>query len=166
VAELVPRKRRAILPTILKRMLVGHPVSYHAELQHRVPKRIALAVFSSDALSSSAYATDVMLAVLAAAGTVALTRSIPIALGVVCVLGIVISSYRTVVRAYPQGGGGYTVARENLGLRAGVVVAAALLVDYVLTVAVRSRRACGPSSLPSRPLPVRGSVLPSSWSRH
>jgi len=124
------------LVLVLKRVLVGRPVSSYAELEHRVTKRVALAVFSSDALSSSAYATDVMLVVLAAAGAGALGLSIPIAVAVVFVLSIVIVSYRITIKAYPGGGGGYTVTKENLGMTAGVLGASALLIDYVLTVAV------------------------------
>jgi amino acid transporter len=120
----------------VKRLLVGRPVSSHSELEHRVTKRIALAVFSSDALSSSAYATDVMMVVLATAGAAALSHSLPIAAAVVVVLMIVIFSYRQTVRAYPQGGGGYAVANDNLGLKPAVVVASSLLIDYVLTLAV------------------------------
>lgn len=122
--------------TSLKRVLVGRPVSYHAEARHRVPKSVALAVFSSDALSSSAYATDVMMVALAAAGAAALGKSIAISAAVCFVLGVVVVSYRTTVRAYPQGGGGYAVARENLGFWPGAIVASSLLIDYVLTVAV------------------------------
>lgn len=121
---------------VLKRVLVGKPVSSYAELEHRVSKKVALAVFSSDALSSSAYATDVMLVVLAGAGVGALGLSIPISIAVVLVLSIVIVSYRITIHAYPGGGGGYTVTKENLGLTAGVLGASALLIDYVLTVAV------------------------------
>ena len=121
---------------IIKRVLVGKPVSSYSELEHRVSKRVALAVFSSDALSSSAYATDVMLVVLAVAGAGALVVSIPIATAVVFVLSVVIVSYRIAIRAYPNGGGGYAVASDNLGLKPGVLVASALLIDYVLTVAV------------------------------
>lgn len=122
--------------TILKRLVVGRPVSTHSELEHRVTKQVALAVFSSDALSSSAYATDVMMVVLAAAGAAALGLSIPIAAAVVIVLMIVILSYRQTVKAYPQGGGGYAVVQDNLGMKPAVVVASALLIDYVLTLAV------------------------------
>lgn len=122
--------------SIFKRLVVGRPVSTYAELEHRVPKSIGLAVFSSDALSSSAYATDVMMIVLATAGTAALTTSIPLAIAVALVLGAVIFSYRMTVRAYPEGGGGYQVSADNLGLKPAVVVASSLLVDYVLTLAV------------------------------
>jgi len=120
----------------LKRLFVGTPISTHAELHHRLPKRIALAVFSSDALSSSAYATDEILLVLLVAGAAALAYSTPIALAVVLVLGVVISSYRQTVQAYPMGGGAYRVAHENLGPTYGLIAAGALLIDYVLTVSV------------------------------
>lgn len=121
---------------MFKRLIVGRPVSTYQELEHRVPKRIALAVFSSDALSSSAYATDVMMVVLAAAGAGALSKSIPIAIAVASVLLVVVFSYRMVVHAYPQGGGGYEVTIDNLGIKPAVVVASSLLIDYVLTLAV------------------------------
>lgn len=120
----------------LKRVLVGRPISTHEESQHRLSKRIALAVFSSDALSSSAYATDEILLALALAGTVALSYAIPVGLAVTAVLAIVIVSYRQTVRAYPNGGGAYIVAHKNLGRYPGLIAASALLVDYVLTVAV------------------------------
>jgi amino acid transporter len=120
----------------LKRVLVGRPISTHEESQHRLSKRIALAVFSSDALSSSAYATDEILLALATAGTVALGYAIHVGLAVTAVLAIVIVSYRQTVRAYPNGGGAYIVAHENLGRFPGLIAASALLVDYVLTVAV------------------------------
>jgi amino acid transporter len=122
--------------TAFKRLFVGQPVSTHAEMQHRLPKRIALAVFSSDALSSSAYATDEIFLALALAGAAALTFSIPVAIAVAVMLAIVINSYRQTVRAYPQGGGAYRVAHDNLGAFPGLIAASSLLVDYVLTVAV------------------------------
>jgi amino acid transporter len=121
---------------IFKRLFVGPPISSHEELSHRLPKRIALAVFSSDALSSSAYATDEILLVLVAAGAIALSYSVPVALAVVLVLSVVVFSYRQTVKAYPKGGGAYRVAHENLGPPAGLIAAAALLIDYVLTVSV------------------------------
>lgn len=121
---------------ILKRVLVGRPISSHEEAHHRLPKRIALAVFSSDALSSSAYATDEVLLALVIGGAAAMQFAVPIGLGVAVVLGVVIISYRQTVRAYPQGGGAYIVAHENLGKYPGLIAAGALLVDYILTVAV------------------------------
>jgi amino acid transporter len=119
-----------------KRLLVGRPLSTHDELSHRLPKRIALTVFSSDALSSTAYATDEILLVLATGGLAALTFSTPIAFAVVVVMAVVIFSYRQTVEAYPQGGGAYRVAHDNLGAPPGLIAAAALLIDYVLTVSV------------------------------
>jgi len=120
----------------LKRVFLGRALSTH-KLEHQLlPKTLALPVFSSDPLSSNAYATEEMMLVLVTAGAGALTYRIPIALVIVTVLAIVIVSYRQTVRAYPSGGGSYIVAHENLGTLPGLVAAAALLVDYVLTVSV------------------------------
>ncbi len=96
----------------------------------------ALAIFSSDALSSVAYATEAILLALMVVGTAKLGASLPVALAILALLALVISSYRETVIAYPQGGGSYIVAKENLGLYPGLVAAAALLIDYILTVAV------------------------------
>ncbi len=120
----------------VKRLFVGRPISSHQELHHRLPKRIALAVFSSDALSSSAYASDEILLVLVAAGSLAIGYSVPIALAVTLVLAVVVTSYRQTVAAYPSGGGAYIVAHDNLGEYPGLTAASALLIDYVLTVSV------------------------------
>jgi amino acid transporter len=107
------------------------------ELGHTLlPKIFALPVFASDALSSMSYATQEVLLVLVAAGTGALAFGVPISIAVALLLAIVIVSYRQLVRAYPGGGGAYAVAYENLGTYAGLVVAGALLLDYILTVAV------------------------------
>ncbi|HVE76801.1 MAG TPA: APC family permease [Actinomycetota bacterium] len=121
---------------LIKRILVGKPVSTHQEGHHRLPKTVALAVFSSDALSSSAYATDEILLALILAGTAAISFALPIGIAVTAVLIIVITSYRQTVRAYPQGGGAYRVAHENLGPAPGLIAASSLLIDYVLTVSV------------------------------
>ncbi len=121
---------------VLKSALVGRPRDT-AGLEHeRLSKKIALAVFASDALSSSAYATEEMLIVLIAAGTAAAVYSIPVAIAITAVLGIVIFSYRQTVHAYPNGASAYIVASTNLGKFPGLVAASALLIDYVLTVAV------------------------------
>src|SRR5262245_1838368 len=107
--------------------------------EQRLPKTIALAVFSSDALSSTAYATEEILFVVAVGGSsLALGRSnvVPISIVVAGLLAIVIASYRQVIFAYPGGGGAYTVSRENIGEMASLVAGASLMVDYVLTVAV------------------------------
>jgi amino acid transporter len=120
----------------VRRLLVGSPISSEEAEEQRLSKVKALAVFSSDALSSSAYATDEILLVLVAAGTGAITHSIEIALAIGALLAIVTFSYRQTIRAYPSGGGAYIVARENLGDVPGLTAAAALSVDYILTVAV------------------------------
>ena len=121
----------------LRRLALGSPISSEEAEEQRLPKWKALAVFSSDALSSSAYATDEILLVLVAASAgAALTHSIEIALAIGLLLAIVTFSYRQTIKAYPSGGGSYIVARENLGDLAGLSAAAALSVDYILTVAV------------------------------
>ncbi|HYM15138.1 MAG TPA: APC family permease [Dehalococcoidia bacterium] len=120
----------------VRRLAVGSPISSEDADEQRLSKLKALAVFSSDALSSSAYATDEILLVLVAAGTGALTHSIEIALAIGALLAIVTFSYRQTIRAYPSGGGAYIVARENLGDVPGLTAAAALSVDYILTVSV------------------------------
>jgi amino acid transporter len=120
----------------LKRVLVGSPLTSSQAIHERLDKVKALAIFSSDALSSSAYATEEILLVLVLAGTGALTASLPIAAVITALLVTVAFSYRQTVRAYPGGGGSYTVARENLGTIPGLTAAGALMVDYTLTVAV------------------------------
>jgi amino acid transporter len=119
-----------------KRALLGPPFKT-AQLAHeRISKRVALAVFSSDPISSTAYATEEMLLVLVVAGSAAIGLALPLAAGVAVLLLILVLSYRQVISAYPQGGGAYMVTRDNLGGSLAAVCAAALLVDYVLTVAV------------------------------
>ena len=121
---------------IFKRLLLGRAMA-SGELEHTLlPKTIALPVFASDPLSSNAYATQEILIVLGAAGLGALTNVIPISIAVALLLATVVTSYRQTVRAYPSGGGAYRVARENIGLYPGLLAAAALLLDYVLTVSV------------------------------
>ncbi len=120
----------------LKRLLVGRPRA-SGELRHQLlPKWMALPVFSSDTLSSTAYATQELMLILAVAGTAAYVNIMPLAVAVATLLIVVVISYRQTVRAYPQGGGAYRVSRENLGDAAGLTAASALLVDYTLTVAV------------------------------
>ncbi|MEU4361269.1 APC family permease [Promicromonospora sp. NPDC023987] len=119
-----------------KRLLVGRPKRSESLGSTLLPKRIALPVFASDALSSVAYAPDEILLTLSLAGVAALAFSPWVGLVVVAVLLIVVASYRQNVRAYPSGGGDYEVVTTNLGRTAGTGVASALLVDYVLTVAV------------------------------
>ncbi|WP_167202203.1 APC family permease [Actinomyces respiraculi] len=120
----------------LKRVLVGRPVPSKALGGTLLPKRIALPVFASDALSSVGYAPDEVLVTLAVAGVAATALSPWIALAVVAVLVVVVASYRQTVYAYPSGGGDYEVVTTNLGPRAGLLVASSLFVDYILTVAV------------------------------
>jgi amino acid transporter len=117
-----------------KSLLVGRPLSSEEMHHEKIPKWKALAVLSSDALSSVAYATEEVLIPLAAFSAVA--WSLPIALAIVFLLVVVTVSYQQTIDAYPNGGGAYTVAKENLGVNAGLVAGAALLIDYVLTVAV------------------------------
>jgi hypothetical protein len=121
---------------IIKRLLVGKAMRSDRLEETLLPKRIALPVFASDALSSVAYAPDeIFLTLAVAGGAFATTHSWQIGLAVVFVMLIVVASYRQNVHAYPSGGGDYEVATVNLGPRAGLTVASALLVDYVLTVA-------------------------------
>ncbi|MCC7354903.1 MAG: APC family permease, partial [Anaerolineae bacterium] len=120
----------------VKRILIGAPLASAEEIHERLTKVKALAVFSSDALSSSAYATGEILLQLVAAGVAALTLSLPISLAIAVLLAVVAFSYRQTVRAYPKGGGSYIVARDNLGTRPALVAGASLLTDYILTVAV------------------------------
>ena len=119
-----------------KRVLVGRPFRNDRLVQTLFPKRIALPVFASDALSSVAYAPDEILLTLALAGVSAVAFSPWVGLAVMVVLLTVVASYRQNVHAYPSGGGDYEIAGENLGKYAGLTVASSLLVDYVLTVAV------------------------------
>ncbi|HEU4403060.1 MAG TPA: APC family permease [Candidatus Polarisedimenticolia bacterium] len=119
-----------------KRWLLGTPLETQRAQEERLSKPIALAVFSSDALSSVAYATEEILLVLSLAGAAALGHSLPISGLIALLLVFLIASYRQTVHAYPEGGGSYIVARENLGTLPGLVAAAALLIDYILTVAV------------------------------
>src|SRR5438132_2708438 len=124
----------------LKRLLLGSPIRTARLAHERLTKKTALAVFSSDALSSTAYATEEILLVLAAAYVagqgMAFNRVIPISIGIATLLIIVATSYRQTIHAYPSGGGAYIVAKDNLGTMPGLVAAASLLVDYILTVSV------------------------------
>ncbi len=122
--------------SLVKRWLVGAPMSLAQARHERLTKTVALAVFSSDALSSVAYATEEILLVLVLAGTAALHLTLPISFAIAGLLTVVAVSYQQTIHAYPSGGGSYIVARANLGATPGLVAAAALLIDYVLTVAV------------------------------
>ncbi|HEV2011526.1 MAG TPA: APC family permease [Candidatus Limnocylindria bacterium] len=116
--------------------LFGQRIPSEEEQGERVTKVTGLAIFASDNISSSAYATEETMRALAYAGAVGLALTMPITIAIVVILAIVVTSYLQVVRAYPNGGGSYVVASQNLGTLAGLVAAAALLVDYVLTVSV------------------------------
>lgn len=120
----------------LKRLIVGAPLASERLSHERIPKWKALAVLSSDALSSVAYATEEILIPLAAFTAAAVAWSLPIALVIAILLVVVTLSYRQTIDSYPNGGGAYIVAKENLGTKAGLTAGAALLIDYVLTVAV------------------------------
>jgi amino acid transporter len=120
----------------VKRALLGHPIPTAHEMHERLGRATGLAVFASDALSSSAYATEEILLILALAGTGALHVGMPISVGIALLIAIVVSSYRQTILAYPSAGGAYIVSRENLGTYPSLVAGAALLTDYVLTVSV------------------------------
>src|SRR5437016_6202892 len=124
----------------LKRLLVGSPIRTERLTHERLTKKTALAIFASDALSSTAYATEQILLVLAAAYVAgqadAFSRVVPISIAIGALLIIVAISYRQTIHAYPSGGGAYIVAKENLGTLPGLIAGASLLVDYVLTVSV------------------------------
>ena len=126
-------------PSALKRFFIGKPIASSEDQHHRLSKRIALPVFASDAISSTAYATEEILIVflsLAAVGLTAYENLVPISILVIILLIIVVSSYRQTIYAYPNGGGSYIVSRENLGRSPSLVAGASMLVDYILTVAV------------------------------
>lgn len=122
--------------TKLKARLIGRPLRTDEAEHQLLRKLLALPVFSSDPLSSVAYATEEMMLVLALVGTAAYSNLLPLSMAVATLLAIVVMSYRQTIRAYPQGGGSFIVASENLGLIPGTVAAAAILADYTLTVSV------------------------------
>jgi amino acid transporter len=142
-------KREASLPrsglerTVLrwKAWLIGRPLASAEEVEERLSKRLALPIFSSDAISSSAYATEEILRVLVLAGAGALLVSVPVAIAISVLLAVVAISYRQVCNAFPGGGGAYAVARQELRPIVGLIAAAALLIDYVMTVAVSTSSA-------------------------
>ena len=125
-----------------RKVAIGRPLANEEEIGERLSKKKALAIFSSDAISSSAYATEEILRVLVLAGAgVALSLSLEVAIAISVLLAVVALSYRQVCRAYPSGGGAYSVSKENLGAIASLVAAAALLIDYVMTVSVSTASA-------------------------
>jgi amino acid transporter len=122
--------------SVVWRTMVGRRIASHREIHERLGKVKGLAVFASDNISSSAYATEEIMRVLVLAGIGALTLTMPITIAIVCVLAVVVISYQQTIRAYPNGGGSYIVASDNLGKLPGLTAAGALLTDYVLTVSV------------------------------
>ncbi|MBV9598430.1 MAG: APC family permease, partial [Chloroflexi bacterium] len=120
----------------VKHLVLGTPIPTAREAHERLNKVRALAVFSSDALSSVAYGGEEIMKVLVLAGAGALALTMPISAVIVLLLAIVVLSYRQTIRAYPSGGGSYIVASDNLGMLPGLTAAGALLIDYVLTVSV------------------------------
>jgi amino acid transporter len=141
--------------SMLKRLLVGRPLANQAADSELLPKLTALPEFSSDAVSSTAYGTEVMLTVLVpVAGAAALGYLVPLSAILIGLLILLVLSYRQTIYAYPTGGGSYIVSRENLGTNASLVAAAALLVDYTLNVAVSS--AAGAAAISSAIPSVRG----------
>jgi amino acid transporter len=140
-AASVPRTTRGRALARFRQLVFGRPLANEEEIEERLTKKKALAIFSSDAISSSAYATEEILRVLVVAGAGALLVSIQVAVAIAVLLAVVSVSYRQVCRAYPNGGGAYVVARTNLAPIFGLVAAAALLIDYVMTVAVSTAAA-------------------------
>ena len=132
----VPKSNLDKLIYQVKRVLIGSPIPTGKAEQERLTKFKALAVLSSDAISSVAYATEAILINLVAAGSGHLGLTFPISMVIIALLAVVAISYRQTIPAYPNGGGSYIVAKDNLGTNAGLVAAAALLIDYVLNVAV------------------------------
>ncbi|MGH7862509.1 MAG: APC family permease, partial [Candidatus Dormibacteraceae bacterium] len=131
-----PREGLGHALTQIKHFLIGAPLATAAAPHERVNKIRALAIFSSDAVSSVAYSTEAMMTVLILAGVGALSLTVPISLVVVLLLAIVATSYRQTILGYPDGGGSYIVASDNLGPIPGLIAGASLMIDYTLTVAV------------------------------
>jgi amino acid transporter len=131
-----PRTRLGLALARTRGILFGRPLSIYEELSERLNVFTGLSIFASDNISSSAYATEEIMRVLILAGAGALVLTLPITVAIVVVLAIVVISYRQTIGAYPNGGGSYIVASDNLGTLPGLTAAAALLTDYVLTVAV------------------------------
>src|SRR5512134_1521504 len=135
-SSLIRRKTDSKPPRNISHYLIGRPLQTADAPHQTIGKAVGLAVFASDALSSTAYATQEILVILAAAGTIAFGFVFPISLVIVGLLAIVVVSYEQIIHAYPDGGGAYIVASDNLGKFPALVAAAALLTDYILTVSV------------------------------
>jgi amino acid transporter len=125
----------------IRGVLIGRPLASEAEIGERLSKKKALAIFSSDAISSSAYATEEILRVLILGGVIALGFGLQVSIAIAALLFVVAFSYRQVCLAYPTGGGSYSVSKRNLGRTVSLVAASALLIDYVMTVAVSTTSA-------------------------
>ncbi|MFN0074492.1 MAG: hypothetical protein ACKVVP_23670, partial [Chloroflexota bacterium] len=146
----------------IRRVLIGRPLTSASQEQERLTKVKALAVLSSDALSSSAYATEEIIRVLVVAGVAAVSLTLPIAIAIAILLAIVSTSYMQTIKAYPQGGGSYIVTKDNLGTWPSLIAGSALMIDYILTVAVSisAGTAAVTSALPSvRPFAVEIGVF-------
>lgn len=128
------------MPTLWRRLLFGQPLATHQEHEQKLPKYLGLPIFASDAISSVAYATEEILLALTlgtgVAAVLALHQVFPISAAIAVLMAIVVFSYRQIIHAYPNGGGAFVVAQDNLGTLAGLTAGAALMIDYVLTVAV------------------------------
>jgi len=146
----------------LRRVFFGRALPSSGAQHQKLPVFLALPIFSSDALSSNAYATEAILSVLlaTAAATGALHFALPIAIGICVLLAIVVLSYRQVIFAYPNGGGAYPVSRDNLGVNASLVAAASLLVDYVLTVATSVAAGVAAAEQKGGRRPLQSKALP------
>ena len=140
-AASLPRTRTGRALARLRGIVFGRPLASEAEIDERLDKKKALAIFSSDAISSSAYATEEILRVLVLGGAAAMLLSVQVSIAIAVLLAVVALSYRQVCRAYPNGGGAYVVARTNLAPIFGLIAAASLLIDYVMTVAVSTASA-------------------------
>jgi amino acid transporter len=136
-----PTTRRGRLWADIKAFFIGRPLASEAEIGERLSKKKALAIFSSDAISSSAYATEEILRVLILGGAAALAFGLEVSIAIAILLGAVAISYRQVCLAYPTGGGSYSVSKRNFGRGASLIAASALLIDYVMTVAVSTSSA-------------------------
>ena len=136
-----PRTRVGRAAARTRAVVFGRPLASEADIDERLTKKKALAIFSSDAISSSAYATEEIMRVLIVGGAAAMLLSIEVSIAIAVLLAVVALSYRQVCRAYPNGGGAYVVARTNLAPVFGLIAAASLLIDYVMTVAVSTASA-------------------------
>ncbi|MCJ7585328.1 MAG: permease, partial [Anaerolineales bacterium] len=133
---IIQRTTEYVPPRTWRNWLFGRPLATADAPHQTIGKFIGLAVFSSDALSSVAYGPQEVLIILALAGTGAFSHALPISLAIVVLLAILTLSYEQTIHAYPDGGGAYIVARDNIGKLPALIAAAALLTDYILTVSV------------------------------